>query len=158
MNIFYLDPNPRQCARYHCDKHVVKMILETAQLLSTAHRVLDEVPISDQLYRSTHVNHPSSIWVRKTSGNYEWALSLFEELCIEYTFRYNREHATETKLACMLTHLPVNIEKSEFTVPPQCMPEDYRGDDVVEAYRRYYRSKTSSFELKWTDRPRPTWF
>lgn len=158
MNIFYLHPDTRKCARYHCDKHVVKMILETAQLLSTAHRVLDETPISESLYRQTHVNHPCSIWVRQSTGNYAWALSLFEELCIEYTFRYDRVHATETKLGSLLTNYPNNIEDGVITEVPQCMPEDFRGPDAVEAYRKYYKSKTEKFDMVWTDRPTPDWF
>ena len=87
MNIFYLDKDPKKCAEMHCDKHVVKMILEYAQLLSTAHRVLDGNEWADHvgLYKATHKNHPSAIWARESAGNYFWLNKLFQELCKEYT-------------------------------------------------------------------------
>jgi len=84
MNIFYLDKDPRICAENHCDKHCVKMILEYAQLLSTAHRVLDgdpnqELPDGrqDVLYKATHVNHPSAVWVRQNEANYKWLYKMW---------------------------------------------------------------------------------
>lgn len=92
MNIFYLHSDAKECAVMHCDKHVVKMILETAQLLSTAHRLLDgnDDPI---LYKATHKNHPSAIWTRKSQKNYLWLTSLLQNLCQEYTYRYGKIHA-----------------------------------------------------------------
>lgn len=159
MNIFFLDRDPTICAQTHCDKHVVKMIVETAQLLSTAHRILDSDPIgSEVLYRSTHANHPCAVWARATSGNYSQLLMLFEELCLEYTHRYGKIHATEQKLSSILTHLPKNIEQGDFFDPPQCMPDEYKKDDVVEAYHSYYKSKASKFKMAWTNRNQPAWF
>ena len=82
MNIFYLDEDPVLAAQMHCDKHVVKMILESAQLLSTAHLLIDGDELADErgLYKATHKNHPSSKWVRDSSENYEWLWNLFDQL------------------------------------------------------------------------------
>jgi hypothetical protein len=96
MNIFYLSPHPKIAAKWHCDKHIVKMILEYAQLLSTAHHELDGVP-SIECYKSTHKNHPSAIWARENDKHYKWLWALLYETCKEYTRRYNKVHATERK-------------------------------------------------------------
>jgi len=114
MNIFYLDNAPKLCAEMHVDKHCVKMILEYAQLLSTAHRVIDgtlvdgysktgrkqkRYVLSDSrdttLYSATHINHPSAIWVRQSEQNYRWLFTLFCELLDEYTHRYGKLHACD---------------------------------------------------------------
>ena len=113
MNIFYLDKSFTKSAEYHCDKHVVKMILETAQLLSTAHRVLDGDAKADivGLYKCTHKNHPSSVWVRSNQGAYQWTFMLFERLCKEYTRRYDKVHKSARLLPFLLSY-PENIEFS----------------------------------------------
>ena len=97
MNIFYLHPDPKKCAEMHLNKHCVKMILEYAQLLSTAHRVLDGDDYANQynLYKATHVNHPSAIWVRQSCYNYSWLMQLLCHLCIEYTHRYGKVHKVQ---------------------------------------------------------------
>ena len=97
MNIFYLDRDPVVAAKMHCDKHVVKMILESAQMLSTAHRVLDGDEYADErgLYKMAHKNHPSTIWVRTSTDNYMWLNRLFGALCKEYTYRYNKQHSSQ---------------------------------------------------------------
>ena len=94
MNIFYLDKDPVIAAQMHCDKHVVKMILESAQLMSTAHRFLDGDRYADKngLYKLTHKNHPTAIWVRKSKENYMWTWNLLDALLQEYTKRYNKHH------------------------------------------------------------------
>jgi len=156
MNIFYLDPNPEVAARYHCDKHVVKMILESAQLLCTAHRELDsEVP--EELYKATHKNHPCSIWVRESIENYNWLYKLFCYLCDEYTFRYNKIHTTDKKLRNALIMPPSNIPKTTLTNPPKAMPDEYKCNDVVASYRAYYNGDKKRF-ARWTNREIPTWF
>jgi hypothetical protein len=127
MNIFVLDSSPEKAAEYHCDKHVVKMILETCQLLSTAHRVLDgEVGVSNNggslkladadmdttLLRSTHTNHPCAVWVRESEANYRWTWRLLCALCDEYTARYGKRHTydshgyRETKHGAMYDERP----------------------------------------------------
>lgn len=175
MNVFYLDSNPQQCAEFHCDKHTVKMIVEYAQLLSTAHRVCDGtqhdgirvsgrkyktwiLPDSRQhsLYQSTHINHPSAAWVRQSSGNYNWLYTMWLELMSEYTFRYNRQHACE-KLVEPLKKIPYNIQVGEFTQPPPAMPDYCKvPGDSIQSYRNYYIKEKSSF-AKWK-RETPSWF
>ena len=89
MNIFYLDFHTDKCAEYHCDKHVLKMIIEYAQLLSTAHRVLDgdDCIGFEKLYRVAHKNHPCTIWVRENKKHYRWLFDLWKSLSQEYTLR-----------------------------------------------------------------------
>lgn len=156
MNIFYLHPNPRVCAEYHCDSHVVKMILEYAQLLSTAHHLLSDKPHPD-LYKKTHVNHPCGVWVRKSSQHYQWLYKLFVECCDEYTRRYGKVHKTERVLREILSILPDHIKDLGFVDPPQCMPEQYRTKNVVEAYKKYYLGEKYSF-AKWKSTATPEWW
>ena len=176
MNIFYLDPDPKICAEMHLDKHVVKMILEYAQLLSTAHRVLDGTicdgfsnsgrrkktytisdPRNDILYSATHINHPSTIWVRQSQANYGWLYELFGWLCAEYTHRYGKHHATE-RLDSQLKIPPKNIPIGEFTEPTPAMPDTYKVmNDSVKSYRNYYIHDKSRF-AKWKNRESPEWF
>lgn len=150
MNIFYLHHNAGLAARYHCDKHVVKMIVEYAQLMSTAHRMIDghEITVSrgapwrrqrqlkrwvfddryknGRFYAATHVNHPSNVWVRKSRDNYIWLRDMWIALCMEYTRRYNRSHKTFVRLSDVLYHPPQNLIARGFTPPPQAMPDKYK--------------------------------
>ena len=172
MNIFYLDHSPKLAAEYHCDPHVVKMILEVAQLLSTAHRVIDGTkfvsssgrkkttwvhPTLDSvLYKATHVNHPSAVWCRETSENYSWTYSLFKELCREYTFRFGKVHATDQKLSNVLSTLPANITVGGLTPIAQAMPDYCKDSDPVQAYRDYYAIDKQRL-LRYTKRTMPQW-
>lgn len=175
MNIFYLDKNPEIAANMHCDKHVVKMILEMAQLLSTAHRVLDGEQftelsknnrkikrwklndfLEDHLYKATHVNHPSAVWVRESKENYEWAYKLFVALCSEYTHRYGKVHLTETKLKDYLELIPTNIQSKGLTIIPQAMPDYCKEIDPVQGYRKYYINEKAKM-LNYTNRETPYW-
>mgnify|MGYP000433079137 CR=1 FL=1 len=137
MNIFYLDKNPSKCAQYHNDKHVVKMILETAQLLCTAHHELGtsvDIP-----YKATHKNHPSAIWVRSSAEAYMWAYEHMLALGAEYTKRYGKHHLTISKCRDVLYTLPNGIPDKAFEQPPQCMPDEYKvQDDSISAYWNYY--------------------
>lgn len=160
MNIFFLDPDPKLAAQYHCDKHVVKMIVETAQLLCTAHRLRDMSHEINgvQLYKATHTGHPCGVWVRSSSFNYLWAYSLFRELGDEYTHRYGRSHATIDKFVKLLLVVPARVYSVPFTAPPQCMPDKYKIEhDPVEAYRAYYRGDKARF-AKWSRRGPPEWW
>ena len=175
MNVFYLDKDPKVCAEMHCDKHVVKMIIEYAQLLSTAHRVLDGTEYIDDssgrrikrwklpddreqlLYKASHINHPDNIWLRQNHGNYLWLNQLFLRLCEEYEHRYGRVHETARKLYGKLTTAPNNIPVGIMTEPPQAMPFTCKMLDSVDAYRRYYIREKASF-CKWTNRNIPEWF
>tara|TARA_R100001082_G_C4346006_1_gene152333 strand:+ start:787 stop:1320 length:534 start_codon:yes stop_codon:yes gene_type:complete len=158
MNIFYLDSDPKIAAQMMCDKHVVKMILESAQMLSTSHRVLDgdEFANENGLYKMAHKNHPSSIWVRSSGLNYIWLWQHMRELMYEYTHRYGKHHATE-RLKSPLYKCPSNIKYGDFTPPPQCMPDYCKGDDTVKAYQTYYIVEKSGF-ARWTKRAIPAWF
>lgn len=181
MNVFVLDLDPVIAAQYHLDKHVVKMILETAQLLSTAHRVLDgtivncikytsankiksvkryildDIKLNAVLYNVTHVNHPCAVWCRHNINNYMWLYKLFVSLCNEYTFRYGKMHKTDVLLRDILKIPPKNISHSCFTPPTLAMPEKYKNSNIVLAYRRYYIAEKYKF-AKWTKRNRPNWF
>ena len=177
MNIFYLDSNPRTCAAMHNDKHVVKMILEYAQLLSTAHRVLDgtqSVGLSKTgrkqtryvlpddrdsvLYTATHINHPSAVWVRHCEQNYRWLFTLFCELLTEYTHRYGKVHACD-RLVTALGRPPKSIDMDKpFTEPTPAMPDDYKvSGDSVTSYRNYYLNDKVKMS-RWTNSPMPNWF
>lgn len=179
MNIFFLHETPKLAAQYHCDKHVIKMILESAQLLSTAHRVLDgrqrrvlgprsrmatKFALDDQemdlnLYASTHVNHPCAAWVRESNENYQWLYQLMLELNKEFVRRFGKEedHLTIRKLKKLLSKSPRRIPRIGFTKPPTCMPPEYQVDDVVLSYRNYYIGAKQHI-AQWTNSPTPNWF
>jgi len=136
MNIFYLHSDPAVAASYFYDKHKVKMILECAQMLCTAHIALgnENVP-----YKKSHLNHPSSVWVRANNENYQWLYDHMLALGKEYTKRYNKNHLTITKCKDILAVAPLSIPTGSFTEPPQCMPDEYKVDnDSVSAYWNYY--------------------
>ena len=159
MNIFYLDKDPIIAAQMSCDKHVVKMILESAQMLCTAHRVCDGDNYADEtdMYKMVHKNHPSTIWTRSSVQNYIWLWRHMTALMREYTHRYGKTHATERLKEC-LARTPNNIPYgSKFTDPPQCMPEECKGEDTVLAYQKYYIREKSGF-AKWSKRETPAWF
>jgi len=136
MNIFYLHSDPAVAASYFYDKHKVKMILECAQMLCTAHIALgnENVP-----YKKSHLNHPSSVWVRANNENYQWLYDHMLALGKEYTKRYNKTHLTITKCKDILATPPLNIPTGNFNEPPQCMPDEYKvKDDSMSAYWNYY--------------------
>lgn len=141
MNIFYIDRDPKVCAQAMTDKHVVKMIIESAQLLSTAHHTLDKEFAMRNIYKSTHANHPSAVWVRQSSQHYKWLYDHFIYLCDEYTARYKKRHKTDKDLSHLLIALPNNIQDNGFTQPPQAMPTIYHSDNSVHSYRQYYLSE-----------------
>jgi hypothetical protein len=177
MNVFALHKDPQVAAEMHCDKHVVKMIIEYAQLMSTAHRVLDgelyvdktannrrikrwSLPhqhMEDVVYKASHVNHPSGIWTRTSNENYNYLFAMWQALCKEYTLRYGKLHLTQQKLEYILCLEPVNIPKGPLTPMPQAMPDDAKMPNVVDAYRNYYNMYKQHF-AKWTNRQTPEWF
>ena len=121
MNIFYLNKDPKIAAMEHNDKHCVKMILEYAQMLSTAHRELDGDEIADELsmYKRAHLNHPSTVWTRSNRLHYQWLYDLFVALAEEYTLRYSKTHSNDAKLRAVLKSPPSNIPDNKvFTQPP----------------------------------------
>lgn len=173
MNIFVLDNDAAESAHMMCDKHVVKMIVESCQLLSTAHHVLDGeelVVVSDKrkyksyictkknICKATMINHPCSIWARENRANYIWLWRHAYALCKEYTYRYGKVHAMEHMLLNELNDPPVNILKDKKTTPfAQAMPDKYRDENAVVAYRRYYINEKAGF-AKWKNSQVPEWF
>ena len=142
MNIFYLDADPVKAAQLQYNKHVVKMILESAQMLCTAHRYYgnEDVP-----YKTAHLNHPSSIWCRQSIPNYMWLYNHMLALGKEYTKRYGKNHLTITKCKEPLSVSPEGIDTYvSFTEPPQCMPDEYKRDSAIHAYWLYYVNDKSS--------------
>lgn len=151
MNLFYLDRDPVEAARLQCDKHVVKMILETAQLLSTAHVELGH---ESPAYKPTHKNHPSAVWVRSSFKAYRWAWRHMRALGDEYTKRYGKIHKTIAEHLDSLSVPPSNIPHVDFVDPPQCMYDECRRDDTVLAYQLYYNAKADEWSaagkpMKW---------
>lgn len=154
MNIFYLDRDPVKAAQYSVDKHVVKMILETAQLLSTAHHVLDGDKAPEGIYKVTHINHPSAKWVRESNNNYNWLYCHFLALLSEYTYRYGKQHKSG-QLSEALKNPPFNIPTGYFTDPPPAMDEQYViSKDSVINYRNYYKNGKTHLH-KYTRREMP---
>lgn len=145
MNIFYLDQDLRKCAEYHCDRHVVKMILEYAQLLSSACRMSN----LDVGYKLTHKNHPCAVWTRASEQNYLWLVELAHCVNEEYKRRY--KHTENHKSFDLICDLPIpSLPRLSWTEPPKCMPDEYKVPCVVESYRKYYKSAKSSIAT-WKD-------
>ena len=157
MNIFAVDKDPRIAAEMLCDKHVVKMILESAQILSTVHRQYGSD--DDILYKATHTKHPSTVWAGKCRENYAWLYQHFKSLADEYTFRYDKQHLSYTKLKDILAIAPKDMQFSnEHTLPTPAMPDECKiDDDVVSSYRLYYNKYKSGIAV-WTKRQVPSWF
>lgn len=179
MNIFVLNESPVLAAQEQCDKHVVKMIVESAQMLSTAHRMLDgqvsrqpsksgktmikyyDHPTLDStLYKAVHHHHPCTVWTMESVCNYIWHYKHFVALCDEYMYRYGKRHLTDTLLRSILMTPPVRIPRVERTPfklamgsNPECML-----DCPVESYRAFYHTKQDRFSMTWTSRPVPSWF
>lgn len=202
MNIFYLSEDPAEAARFMVDRHIVKMPTESAQMLSTTHRVLDGrisvfkytnelgrerekkmfvmagetvelvtvktktgvrrkpayvSPDGPTLYSPTHANHPSAKWTMSGVEQYNWHYELLQEMLKEYTFRYGKIHGV-SKLLGLLKRAPRNIPKGTMWTPPAlAMPDQYKTDDHVESYRKYYIGEKSGF-ARWKNRPTPEWF
>jgi len=180
MNVFVLDKNPVQCAKEHIDKHVCKMCTEYAQLLSTAHRVVDgelwigrtqtgrkvkryyleDSYMNHKLYLASHINHPCNIWLRESVENYNWLYKMWRCLGQEYSYRYGRTHKSISKLADALSTPPMNIEQESMTEPPAAMSnyvECIVENNIVASYRNYYWKAKRSF-AKWTKRDKPIWW
>lgn len=146
MNIFYLHPDPVVCAELHCDKHVVKMILESAQILCAVHH--RHGSWSDNMYAPTHVKHPSTLWAGDSASNYAWLWHLAMALCAEYTKRYGKVHKTQALLT-QLEQAPLMLADLGISEPPQCMPDECKADTALDAYRIYYKHKRNTISMKW---------
>ena len=178
MNIFVLDEDPQVAAQMMCDKHVVKMIVESAQMLSTAHRVLDGTEWTDyskngrrikrwmspyklmeeMLYKASFVGHPCTQWVMENNKNYYWLVEHAYELCKEYTRRYGKVHKSEDMISLIRYRKPVNIPIADSMTPfAQAMPDEYKNPDAVEAYRAYYLGEKTGF-AEWKYSETPSWY
>ena len=151
MNIFVLDKEVEKCAEYHCDKHVIKMILESAQMLSAVVRLNGH----DIGYKLTHKNHPCTIWARESLSNYNWLVRLTRLLNYEYRYRYDKD--VNHKSYDLVKTLPIpDLPDIGLTPFAQAMPDQYKNKNAVKAYRDYYINEKSSF-LTWTKRKKPKW-
>lgn len=176
MNVFVLLLDPVLCAAAHCDQHVGKMLLEACQLLCGAHPVpadrerwlamlpLDRLRSALLPYSHSHRNHPCAVWTRRRPGNYVWLASLALVLADEHEHRFGTVHGSRVVAEwCAERACLVDFEEGGATPSPfaQAMPEQYRGPDVVAAYRAYYAAEKRQLRGKpvtWTGRPRPEWF
>ena len=151
MNIFILDTDIKKCAESHCDKHVIKMILESVQMLSTVCRQSG----LDIGYKPTHPHHPCTIWVSKSLSNWVWLRHLTSYLNEEYRYRYNKKQNHKSYDLANILPLP-NIPDIGLTPFAQAMPEQYKNKNAVIAYRKYYLNEKTNL-LKWTKRIQPQW-
>ena len=180
MNLFYLDKDPIKAAQLQCDKHIVKMVVESAQMLSTAHRMLDGVLVETRtktgrkgrhyrlddsreilLYKAVHYHHPCTVWTMKSNNNYTWHWVHYKALCEEYTYRYEKVHKTDDLLTEALYQLPRNIPVGYLSPLPLAMgaaPECIDYSDPVGSYRKFYQTKQKRFKMAWTKREIPEWF
>ena len=156
MQLFILHLNPAVAAMQQCDKHVVKMLLETAQILSSTCRwysCTDEI-----LYKQTHLNHPVMVWTRQSRKNFEWVLFHGMALCREYTSRYHRVHKSEAVIRRILVlYHDIEFMSVDFTEPNACMPDEYKRDNIVDSYRNFYIQSKSKFAV-WKYTKTPEWF
>lgn len=181
MNLFVLDSDPVVAAQLQCDKHVVKMIVESAQMLSTTHRMLDgwsekrpsrsgktminywvhkNDNLENVLYKAVHHSHPCTIWTMQSVENYNWHYKHFCALCDEYEYRYGKKHATDILLREVLSTPPDNIDLSDMTKHPLAMKSnpECMFEDTVKSYRAFYQTKQDRFNMVWTKRKTPEWF
>lgn len=153
MNIFVLDTDPYKCAVYHNDKHVVKMILETAQLLCGVHWVGG----SEAPYKLSHRNHPCAIWSRECIENYIWLCDLGMALSREYSHRYNKRHKSQDIIEWCYDNKPNLRSNGDITPFALAMPDECKVGNAVESYRVYYITEKRSL-ASWKMRSIPTWF
>ena len=181
MNIFVLDICPVKAAQMQCDKHIVKMILESGQMLSTAHRVLDgsvcrmpsksgktmvkhwQLPDcrDEGLYKAVHVGHPCTVWSMESAENYQWHYAHFRALALEFEDRYGKSHKSWVDLCDLLSMSPTNIPKiglTPFKLAMGAAPECNNPEDPVGSYRAFYITKQDRFSMTWSKREVPEWF
>jgi hypothetical protein len=151
VNVFVLDYDPDVAAAYLVDKHVVKMMLETAQLLSTAVNLAGV----DAPYKTTHANHPCSLWVRESRQNFDWLVRHGIAIAGEYTRRYGKVHKSESIVRVLSAYSELFPDTS-LTAFALAMPEEYKTSDAVESYRKYYTCAKRHIASWKTSRP--PWF
>ena len=176
MNLFILNRDPIIAAQDQCDKHVVKMIVESAQMLSTVHRMLDGIETKrpsksgktlakyfelsddreDVLYKAVHFNHPCTVWTRESMHNYRWHYKHFAALCDEYTYRYGKVHKSVEVINQL--PLPQKMERLGFTTFGLAMPDELKDyENPIQSYRDYYHLDKATFS-SWKYREKPPWW
>lgn len=153
MNIFILSSDPVLAAQYQCDKHVPKMVLESAQMLCLA------LPKNLSPYKQAYQHHPCSVWALSSKYNYLWLLNHAKALSDEYTFRFEKTHACRKVIGLCEDYFPqMNFSQDYMTPFAQAMPEQYKSYDAVMSYRSYYKGDKIRF-AKWIKgRPAPQWW
>lgn len=158
MNIFWLDTNPKKSAESLCDKHVVKMTLEYAQILCTAlHTNGNDAP-----YKPTHQKHPAVIWATLSRENFYVLTSMLRAILNEYTFRYGKQHSCEKIYSFITANMgsfSFPDEHARFSEPPRCMPDQYKVPCVIQSYRNYYYldKLINISPFRYTNRQKPVW-
>lgn len=156
MNIFVLDHTFYKAAEYHVDKHIVKMPLETAQILCSARHLNGDcfsIP-----YKLTHKHHPCVLWAAKSLNNYKWLCNFGLALCSEYEYRYGREHKCKSViLDSQASAHSMCFSCENMTDFVQAMPDQYKSASPVQAYRAYYLGEKSSL-ASWKNRSKPFWW
>jgi hypothetical protein len=182
LNLFVLSECPVEAAQLQCNIHINKMTVESAQMLSTAHRMLDGHPekrpsksgkrlsthyihpdseLDNTLYKAVHYHHPCTVWTMQTSSNYEWHYQHFVALATEFTYRYEKQHRSFLALKDILKKPPKNIPIGQQTEWPLAMgsnPECMFKGDAVRSYQAFYQTKQERFKMVWSKRPTPDWF
>jgi hypothetical protein len=174
MNLFFLDIDPKKCAEYHCDKHVVKMILELVQMMYTAHNTLKTENLPIDSYRSFNPKHPTCVWIMSCEENYRYANEVATHLCEEYTFRYDKIHKCEKHVKWLSINIPLfkgpfeyrpgtvlsynaKLQALNCTPVPLAMYDDVKYPDTFKSYRMYYIVHKRRF-ARWTKRYEPWWY
>jgi hypothetical protein len=167
MNLFILSLNLQECVEFMFDKHIAKIILEAIQMLCTTVRILDpdsEVHTKVKLYREAHKNHPVTVWMRTSLENYLWTLDLVDAMHQEWKYRYDhpqeKVHASYLLMTYLRTYAPSadKFPVTGLTPFAQAMPDEYKHEDPIEAYRQYYQSPEKRRLASWKKRERPAWF
>ena len=176
MNLFFINVDPKKCAEEHCDKHVVKMVLEIVQMLYTAVHINGTSNgncLPDFAYKISHIKHPTSIWIRTCFENWNYAISVAKYLSEEYTYRYNKIHSCQKHINWLLLNKPKFIqgtfkidqsfsynkefESMKMTPVPLAMPDECKLNGTIESYHNYYIMKKQPF-ARWTSRTIPRWY
>jgi hypothetical protein len=153
VNIFVLDTDHQKCAEYYVNRHCVKMVLETAQLLSGVHWMEGK----SAPYKLSHKNHPCSIWARTCIENYKWLCQLGIAISKEYTYRYNKIHKSQNVIQWCINNQPNLPSNGSLTPFALAMPDYCKIGDTIESYREYYRKEKNDLAV-WKNRPTPEWF
>lgn len=155
MNIFVLDKDPGQAARWHFDKHVTKMLLESCQILCTA--LHQNAKLNDIPYKPAHAKHPCTIWASSSRENFEWLAYLAIGLNDEYEYRYGKIHKCKAVLDYCMDKMN-HLKSRGLTAFAQAMPDEYKDVDPVLAYRKYYNLGKRHIKTVWTGRELPPWW